>query len=130
MNAIILSVEITFTEWLQSAIDERGWTWNKLAKKAGLSSGTIYNIRDGTRGVGEDSLQAIAKALNIPSEEVYRAAGILPIVSVDETDLARFKDILSQLTAAERAELAAIGMLKINARREAELRQQVNRKDK
>lgn len=70
-------MEISFPEWLQREIDERGWSWNKLSDIAGLSSGTIYNIKDGTRGVGENSLSAIAKALKMPQEEVFRAAGLL-----------------------------------------------------
>ncbi len=78
MNVIILSVEISFSEWLQREIDQRGWSWNKLAEMAGLSSGTIYNIRDGIRGVGEASVTAIARALRLPTDEVFRAAGLLP----------------------------------------------------
>jgi len=78
INAIILSVESTFSEWLQSEIDLRGWSWNKLASEAHLSSGTIYNIRDQVRGVGPDSIKAIADALKLDPEYVMRVAGLLP----------------------------------------------------
>ena len=74
----MLSVETNFSNWLQAEIDRRGWSWNKLAERAGLSSETIYNIRDGVRGVGKASLEAIASALQLPVETVYQAAGFLP----------------------------------------------------
>lgn len=78
INAIILSVEIDFSEWLTNEIGLRGWTWYKLATKAGLSTGTIYNIRDGVRGVGPDAATAIADALKLDPEYVMRVAGLLP----------------------------------------------------
>jgi transcriptional regulator with XRE-family HTH domain len=86
-NVIMLSMEISFSEWLQQEIDLRGWSWNKLSVEAGLSSGTIYNIRDGVRGVGEDSLKSIAKALKLPPDQIFRRAGVLPPTKIDDDPL-------------------------------------------
>lgn len=112
-NVIILSVEIAFSEWLQLEIDKRGWTWNRLATNANLSSGTIYNIRDGTRGVGEDSLTAIAYALKLPPEEVFRAAKMLPAKpTIDPAD-EELLYLFDQLTEEEQEEVLAYARMRL-----------------
>ena len=104
-----LSVEISFSDWLQKAIDERGWSWNKLATKAGLSSGTIYNIRDGVRGVGEESLKAIAHALQEPVEKVYRAAGFLPNTTISIEQIEAINDLFSKMDEETRKQFLEYG---------------------
>lgn len=106
INVKILSVEIQFSDWLQGEIDRRGWSWNKLAEMAGLSSGTIYNIRDGTRGVGKDSLEAIAQALRLPTDIVYRAAGFLTSSSDKSDPLASEAAHLVGLLSEEKKQIA------------------------
>jgi transcriptional regulator with XRE-family HTH domain len=97
-SAIILSMESNFSQWLEEKIDEKGWSWNKLAENAGLSSGTMYNIRDGTRGVGENSLRAIAGALQLPVEIVYRAAGFLPKTTDERSQMEELKYLAERLS--------------------------------
>jgi len=87
-DSIILSMEMNFSNWLQGEIDRRGWSWNKLAERAGLSSGTIYNIQYGTRGVGKKSLQGIAKALQLPEETVYSKAAFI-VTNKADSELAK-----------------------------------------
>jgi transcriptional regulator with XRE-family HTH domain len=67
----------TFGQWLVEEMGKRGISQTKLSKLSGLSQGTISNIISGRRGRGADSLQAIALALKIPRETVYRKAGLL-----------------------------------------------------
>lgn len=81
---IMLSVENTFGEWLQGQLNERGMSQSQLAKLANLSRGTISNIINGNRGIGEDSLTSIARALRLPAEDVFRRAGILPPARDDD----------------------------------------------
>lgn len=74
-----------FGSWLVETLEVREITQSDLARMSGLSRGTISNIISGSRGRGPDSLRAIAKALRLPPEQIYRAAGILPQVpDVDE----------------------------------------------
>lgn len=73
----IYSVE-TFRDWLLNELKKRGWSQSELAKRAGLAPSTISNILNANKGLGEVSLSAIAKALNVPTEIVFRAAGFLP----------------------------------------------------
>ncbi len=91
-----------FGDWLQSQLDKKRWSQADLAKNAHISRGTLSNILSGTRGVGEDTITAIAHALKLPPETVFRAAGILPPASDDPwADEMAFK--LAELDPAKRA---------------------------
>lgn len=57
---------------------QRGWSQSELSRRAGLARGTLSNIMNGERGVGENSINSIAHALGYPPETVFRAAGLLP----------------------------------------------------
>lgn len=73
-----------FNMWLQNRLDERGWNQSKLAQRSGISQGQIARIMNGTREAGPRVCRAIARALNLPEEEVFRAAGLLTKSNGDE----------------------------------------------
>lgn len=73
----MLSME-NFGEWLLRELKKRELSQSDLSKISGLSRGTLSNLINGTRGIGPDSLLAIAKALKLPPTQVFEAAGILP----------------------------------------------------
>ncbi len=50
----------------------------ELARKAGIDKGIISRILNRERRPSPESLEAIARALKLPSETVFRAAGLLP----------------------------------------------------
>ena len=68
----------SFAEWLSGELNKRDWNQADLGRKTGLESATISNIVNGKRGVGYKACLKIAKALTLPPEEVYEAAGLLP----------------------------------------------------
>ena len=49
-----------------------------MAKRARISDGAISRIMSGSRNAGEETIKAIARALKLPPEQVFRAAGLLP----------------------------------------------------
>lgn len=68
-----------FSEWLRKILQEKGWTEADLARKSGIIRQTINNYTNGRiNKPDEDVLQAIAHALRLPPEEVFREAGLLP----------------------------------------------------
>jgi transcriptional regulator with XRE-family HTH domain len=67
-----------FSKWLQHQLDLREWSQADLSRKSGVSTGQIARLMTGERGIGEQSVIAIAKALKIPPVHVLEAAGILP----------------------------------------------------
>lgn len=71
-------MEENLINFIEIELEKKGWTWYELGRQAGISTGTIYNIRSGFRGVGKSSLSKIAKALNVPTEKLYRLGGLLP----------------------------------------------------
>ena len=67
----------TFSNWLQAELDERGMTPAELSRAAGIGKGSLSDIFSGRRKVGTEMATAIADALRLPQEQVFRAAGLL-----------------------------------------------------
>ena len=105
-----------FTNWLNNELDKQGWTQSELARRAGLSRGTLSNITSGSKGIGEETCRAIARAFNVPPETVFRAAGILPNNPGMDEDYEELKHIFNQMTDEEQEEFLAQGRLKIDLR--------------
>lgn len=71
-----------FQKWLIENLDKRNQRPVDLARLAGLETSAIGNFVNGRRTQpAVETCKAIAKAWNIPVEEVYRAAEILPEVT-------------------------------------------------
>lgn len=67
-----------FADWLNEQLGERGWGYNELARRAGVSGGSISNIMNLRKNPGYDVCMGIAKALGEAPETVLRLAGLLP----------------------------------------------------
>ena len=68
---------MNFANWLQQELDKRGWNHTELARRSEVSPGQISRVVNGSRGAGPDLCIAIAKGLDLPREEVFRARGWL-----------------------------------------------------
>lgn len=66
-----------FPEWLQGILTERGIGIRELSRMSGMSPAAISNVLNRNRGVGAEFCQAIARALRIPTLEVFEKAGLL-----------------------------------------------------
>lgn len=99
------SVE-NFGDWLLHELKEAGISQAELARRAGLSKGTVSNLINGTKGVGQDSLKAIARALRLSPEVVFRAAGVLPPKSESDPWVISQEYKLSKITDPKLRELA------------------------
>ena len=64
-----------FSEWLEEQLNDRGLKPADLTNSAKIGKGTVYNVLNRTRRPGPDICLAIAQALNLPPEEVFRKAG-------------------------------------------------------
>lgn len=91
-----------FSKWLQIELDRRGWNQAELSRKSGLSTGQIARLMSGERGLGENSVKAIASALRIPANLVYQAAGFLQTTSEADTWLEEQTHKMSLLTPDKR----------------------------
>jgi len=70
--------QLRFSEWLQLELDRRGWSQSDCARLANLNRAVINKLLNGKSQPQPPTLAAIARALKIPVETIYRAAGILP----------------------------------------------------
>ena len=64
-------------ERITEGMKRKGLRAADLARRAGLSRATVSNMIHGRREGTPESLSAIADALGIPREELYRDAGYL-----------------------------------------------------
>lgn len=70
---------VAFGDWLREELQQRDWRQADLARRSGLTRTTISRVITQQRTRPDDeTLQAIARALGYPAEEVYRRANRLP----------------------------------------------------
>ena len=97
-----------FSEWLTGEMERRGLGVREFARMAKVSPGSISRVINEVRGAGPGFCTAIARALQLPAEEVFRRAGLLPRLEVGaKTDVTiqAVVDRLKYLTAEERQEV-------------------------
>lgn len=73
---------MTFSEWLENELKKRAWSQREVVRRSKgfgykISSGQLSHIISGTRQAGPDACIAIAHALGVSREEVFRARGWL-----------------------------------------------------
>jgi len=106
-----------FIEWLDEQLKQLGWNDHQLARQAGISHSVISKARAGTTPKWEACV-ALAAALNLPAEIVFRHAGLLPDVEDACPELAELHALLPLLSEYDRRELVQIARLKIRLYRE------------
>src|SRR5512139_3399651 len=73
-----------FGAWLQGQLDNRGWTQARLARRSKVSTAQIARVINNTRAPGPEFCRAVAKALELPEELVFREAGLLSPEGIKE----------------------------------------------
>jgi transcriptional regulator with XRE-family HTH domain len=102
----------TFGEWLKSEIKIRNISQKELADISRVTPAQISRAISGSRGLGTDTLLAIARALRVSPEEVFRRAGVLPSRPTQDEQDANILERTSRMTPAQkRAVLAFINSL-------------------
>ena len=104
-----------FIRWLDEELAQRQWNDNQLARHAGISHSVISRARSGSPPKWE-ACEALASALQIPPEVVFRKAGLLPPENDADLGLEEWRHILSQLPEIDRYELLRIARLKLELR--------------
>jgi transcriptional regulator with XRE-family HTH domain len=68
-----------FGEWLDRERIKRGWSQSELARRGGkISPSAVQQVITGVTHPGPRLCQAVARAFEMPLEEVFRLAEILP----------------------------------------------------
>ena len=74
----LLFVESKLSIWLNTELQQRGWSERELARRAGLSHTAINNALASQYQTRLDTYRGIARAFQMSLEDVLRAAGELP----------------------------------------------------
>jgi len=92
-----------FSTWLLKELENRDWSQVDLSRKSGVSQAQITRVLSGERGIGAKSLNAIAHALKLPPEQVFRAAGLLPQKAENDDWIEEMSHKMKMLSPANRA---------------------------
>jgi len=112
--------ENTLSSWIQEQLDINNWKSRDLAKRAHVSDTAISRILKNERGIGVETLVAIANAFHVSPMTVIRKAGLLPASANGEVSFEDWKYLLEKMTPEERDEVWRISKMKIELRREKE----------
>lgn len=96
-----------FTQWLHDRIRESGKSQSELAYAGGISASQISRVLSGTREPGSDFCRAIARALDVPPEIVFRRAGLLPDNPNDPPDVKEALHLFRRLPVEKRRDFLA-----------------------
>ena len=102
---------IYFSEWLQAEMNKRGWSQSDLARAADLNRAVINKLLNGKSHPQPSTLEAISRALKIPIEITYRAAGLLPANSDHDDTVEEAIYVLKHIRSAQR-KATAVALLK------------------
>lgn len=91
-------------EWLEAEMKKRGWKNRELARKAGIAHSSVGRALNPYPDSlpGKKVLAAIARALRVPDEMVFRKAGVLSREPEHLTDHEMLIHVYEQLRRAGR----------------------------
>jgi transcriptional regulator with XRE-family HTH domain len=96
----------TFTDWLESEMRHRKMSPADLARAMKKDQSVISRILQGKREPKPETLKVIASSLHIPSEVVFRAAGLLPPKPTANEIIEQAEHIINSYKYPETKELA------------------------
>ena len=106
----------SFTQWLSAEVEERGWTFGELGRRANLSSGMMSKVMTESALPSWNFCLKTSRALQMPAEDVFRIAGLLPSLPPEVAEEREAISILRSLSTRMRQ--AAMTMLRALAREE------------
>jgi transcriptional regulator with XRE-family HTH domain len=107
-----------FSDWLASEMTRRGISASDLARAAHKAPAVITRVLRGERKPAPETLEAIAGALRLPTDEVFRAAGLLPAVSEVDAIKRQILFETQSMTREEQREVLAYIRMKKELRQE------------
>lgn len=97
-----------FAEWLRQEMQQRGWDQAELARRSQTTTALISRIVSGERRPGALVARRLARALQIPPEEMFRQAGLLPRHAPKPPGLEELAHIFTELSDDDRKRLLAL----------------------
>jgi transcriptional regulator with XRE-family HTH domain len=113
-------MENEFGLWLQQEREQRSLTQAELGKRSGVNRAVINKIENGFSRPTPETLNSIARGLQISPITIFRKAGILPPEPEYVPLLDEWNDIFYDLTEEDRFEILEIAKMKANRRKNPE----------
>ena len=104
-----------FSKWLLDEIEKRGMTYSEVARLGGTTHGRVSQVISG-ENPGRKFCEAVARAFNLPREEVFRRAGFLPPAPEETATIAEVVYLMNQLPPEEQERLLITARSWIEAR--------------
>ena len=120
--------KIYFSEWLQAEMNKRGWSQSDLARAADLNRAVINKLLNGKSHPQPATLEAISRALKIPIETTYRAAGLLPVTPDNDDTVDEAIYVLKNIQSAQRKATAVALLKALIKEEENELREEKSKR--
>lgn len=92
----------TVTEWFSRILAEYKITPAEIKRRTGLSESHMSKVLKGERGLGEDAIRKIAKAVNVAPEVFFRQVGLLPPVPPNTEQHEQLLYLFDQLKPADK----------------------------
>lgn len=68
----------TFVTWINTQLNDRGWSRSEAARRGGFSSSTLDKVIGGYSRPGLVLCRGLSRAFGVSQDEVFRLAGLLP----------------------------------------------------
>ena len=94
-----------FVEWVQNQLDARGLKQADIARNQNITTAAVSKMMNRQARPGFEMCAAIAATFNLPLEEVYRRAGLLPLKPVAGILEERAAYIFNQLPEEDQQEV-------------------------
>lgn len=107
------SPDNAFVAWLEAELAQRRWSYHQLARRAGISHSLLSRVRAGAVP-SWSACSAVAGAFDLPPEQVFRQAGLLPPIPPEQSEYEEFRRLLARLSEEDRQELLEIARLKLS----------------
>ncbi len=116
-------MDTNFVNWLTAQMQARNWSQADLARASGLNKQSIhYYLTKSTKSPHAHALAQIAHALDLPVEEMYRAAGFLPHASEINEIMEEILHEMKDMPKRDQQEVLAFVRMKNNLRRQQKKR--------
>ena len=110
--------KMSFSGWLSSQMKERDWSQSDLSRASGISRSIISKMVNGDTKPVPETLESLARGLRLPTETVYRAAGLLPPVAERRAKLEELALVAGDLDDDEIEDLIDIAKMRAKKRKD------------
>lgn len=91
-----------FARWINAELEKRGWSSSELGRRGGISQASVSQVISG-RQAGPEFCKALSRAFDIPTETIYRHAGLLPAAEeLDQMSITELIDIFKNIEPDQR----------------------------